>query len=136
MSWIVAGLIAGVVAYVVDFVMWSFVFNKGMDSFANLPPAGQPVNMGPMLAKSAVLSLVFGLLLAFLYARFMSSLWVTGGGLLAGMEFGAVLWLPTIALETLGGGVWYVKVRPLYNATFWVWFVRLVLAGGAVGLLM
>ncbi len=134
MSWIVAGIIAGVVAYLVDWVMWSYVFRQGMDAFVTPPPAGQPLNMGPMLAKSAVLSLVFGLLLAFLYARFRGSLWVQGGGPLAGMEFGAVLWLPTIALETLGGGVWYAKVRPLYKATFWVWLVRLVVAGLAVGL--
>lgn len=136
MNWIVAGLIAGFVAYVVDWIMWSYVFNKGMDAFVVAPAPGQPMNMGPMLAKSAVLSLVFGLLLAYLYARFQGSLWVQGGGALAGMEFGAVLWLPTIALETLGGGVWYVKVRPLYNATFWVWLVRLVAAGCAVGLLI
>jgi hypothetical protein len=60
MNWIVAGLIAGVVAYLVDWVMWSYVFNKGMDAFATPPAQGQPLNMGPMLAKSAVLSLVFG----------------------------------------------------------------------------
>jgi hypothetical protein len=136
MSWLVTGLIAGVVAYLVDWVMWSYVFNKGMDAFVTPPAVGQPLNMGPMLAKSAVLSLVFGLLLAYLYARFRGSLWVQGGGPLAGMEFGAVLWLPTIALETLGGGVWYVKVRPLYNATFWVWLVRLLAAGLVVGLLI
>jgi hypothetical protein len=136
MSWLVTGLIAGVVAYLVDWVMWSYVFNKGMDAFVTPPAVGQPLNMGPMLAKSAVLSLVFGLLLAYLYARFRGSLWVPGGGPLAGMEFGAVLWLPTIALETLGGGVWYVKVRPLYNATFWVWLVRLLAAGLVVGLLI
>src|SRR5258705_13826757 len=94
MSWIVAGLIAGVVAYVSDWIMWSYVFNKGMDAFVNPPAPGQPLNMGPMLAKSAVLSLAFGLLLALFYRQFMPSLWVAGGGPLAGMEFAAVLWLP------------------------------------------
>jgi len=76
MSWIVAGLIAGVVAYVSDWIMWSYVFNKGMDAFVNAPAPGQPMNMGPMLAKSAVLSLVFGLLLAYFYRQFMGR----GGG--------------------------------------------------------
>lgn len=135
MSWIVAGLIAGVVAYVVDWIMWSYVFNKGMDAFGNFPPPGQPMNMGPMLAKSAVLSLVFGLFLAFVYARFQGSLWVMGGGPLAGMEFAAVLWLP-IAFQTTGGGVWYTKVRPLYNATCWAWLARMLASGLAVGLLI
>jgi hypothetical protein len=134
MPWIVAGLIAGVVAYLVDWVMWSYVFNKGMEGFSTPPPAGQPLNLGPMLAKSAVLSLVFGLLLAYFYAQFRGSLWVQGGGALAGMEFGAVLWLPTIALETMGGGIWYDKVRPLYKATCWVWLVRMLAAGLVVGL--
>ena len=135
MSWIVAGLIAGVVAYVVDWIMWSYVFNKGLDAFADFPAPGQPMNMGPMLAKSAVLSLVFGLFLAFVYARFQGSLWVMGGGPLAGMEFAAVLWLP-IAFQTTGGGVWYTKVRPLYNATCWAWLARMLAAGLAVGLLI
>jgi hypothetical protein len=134
MSWFVAGLIAGVVAYLVDFVMWSYVFNKGMDAFVTPPAPGQPLNMGPMLAKSAVLSLVFGLLFAYIYKQFMGSLWVAGGGALAGMEFGAVLWLPTICLETMGGAVWYVKVKPLYTATCWVWLVRMLAAGLVVGL--
>ncbi len=136
MNWIVAGLIAGVVAYLVDWVMWSYVFNKGMDAFASPPPAGQPMNMGPMLAKSAVLALVFGILLAYLYARFRTSLWVEGGGALAGMEFAAVLWLPTIALSTLGGGVWFDKVRPLHTATFWAWLARMEAAGLVVGMLI
>jgi hypothetical protein len=135
MNWIVAGLIAGVIAYLVDWVMWSKVFTKGMDAFFTPPAPGQPMNMGPMLAKSAALSLVFGVLLAFLYVRFMASLWVTGGGPLAGMEFAAVLWLP-IAFETTGGGVWYTKVRPLYNATCWAWLARMLAAGLVVGLLI
>ena len=32
-SWIVAGLVAGVVAYLVDWVVWSKVFTTGMDAF-------------------------------------------------------------------------------------------------------
>ena len=135
MNWIVAGLIAGVVAYVVDWVMWSKVFTKGMDAFFTPPAPGQPMNMGPMLVKSAALSLVFGVLLAFLYAQFQGSLWVMGGGPLAGMEFAGVLWLP-ILFETVGGGVWYTKARPLYNATCWAWLARLLAAGLVVGLLI
>jgi hypothetical protein len=135
MNWIVAGLIAGVIAYLVDWVMWSKVFTKGMDAFFTPPAPGQPMNMGPMLVKSAALSLVFGVLLAYLYVQFRGSLWVMGGGPLAGMEFAAVLWLP-IAFQTTGGGVWYTKVRPLYNATCWAWLARMLAAGLVVGLLI
>ena len=136
MHWIIAGLIAGVVAYLVDWVMWSKVFMKGMDAFSTPPPAGQAIRMGPMLAKAAVLALVFGVLLAWLYARFKGSLWVEGGGPMAGMEFATVLWLPTIALATIGSGVWFDKVRPLLNATFWAWLARMNAAGLVVGLLV
>lgn len=137
MSWFVAGLIAGVVAYVVDYVMWGKVFTKGMDAFADqLSPEQMKAFMGPALAKSAVLALAFGLLLAWFYGRFRSALWVEGGGPLAGMEFGTVLWLPTIFLSTLGGSVWWTRVRALHRATAWAWLVRLNAAGLAVGLLM
>jgi hypothetical protein len=136
MSWWLAGLIAGVAAWFTDFFLWSKVFTKGMEGYVTPPPAGQAINMGPMMVKSAVLSVVFGVLLAFLYRRFMPGLWVTGGGPLAGMEFATMLWLPTIALSTLGSGVWYDKARPLLNATFWAWLIRMNVAGILVGLLV
>lgn len=137
MSWFVAGLIAGVVAYVVDYVMWGKVFTKGMEAFADqLSPEQMKSFMGPALAKSAVLALAFGLLLAWFYGRFRSALWVEGGGPLAGMEFGTVLWLPTILLSTLGGSVWWTRVRALHRATAWAWLVRMNASGLVVGLLM
>jgi protein-S-isoprenylcysteine O-methyltransferase Ste14 len=136
MSWWLAGLIAGLAAWFADFFLWSKVFTRGMDEYATKPPAGQPVNMGPMMVKSAVLALVFGVLLALFYRRFMGSLWVQGGGVLAGMEFATILWLPTIALSTLGSGVWYDRVRALLNATFWAWLIRMNVAGIVVGLLV
>ena len=135
MSWWIAGLIAGVVAFLVDYVMWGKVFTKGMDAFAVMPAPGQPMNMGPMLMKSAVLSLLFGLFLAFAYRQLMGSLWVTGGGWLAGMEFAAVLWLP-IAFQTTGGAVWYTKVKALFDATCWAWLARMLAAGLVLGLLI
>jgi hypothetical protein len=136
MSWWLAGLTAGVAAWFTDFFVWSKVFTRGMDLYVTKPPAGQPVNMGPMMAKSAALTLFFGVLLAYLYRRFMGGLWVTSGGPLAGMEFATVLWLPTIALSTIGSGVWYDKARPLLNATFWAWLIRMNVAGIVIGLLV
>lgn len=137
MSWIVAGLIAGVIAYLVDWFMWSKVFTTGMDAFVTpMTPEEMKRFMGPAMAKSAVLALIFGVLFAYLYARFQTALWVQGGGPLAGMEFATVLWLPTIALSTLGGSIWYTRVKALHNATMWAWLARMNAAGIVVGLLM
>jgi len=136
MNWI-AGLVAGVVVYLVDWVVWSKVFTKGMDAFmVTMTPEDMKRFMGPALAKSAVLSLAFGLLFAWFYGRFRGALWVQGGGPLAGMEFATVLWLPTILLATVGSSVWYVKAKPLQMATCWAWLIRMNAAGLAVGLLV
>lgn len=136
-SWLVAGLVAGVVVYVVDYVMWGKVFTKGLESYADpLSPEQMKAFMGPALAKSAVLALAFGLLFAWLYGQFRGALWVEGGGPLAGMEFGTVLWLPTIFLSTLGGSIWWTRVRALHRATAWAWLARMNAAGIAVGFLM
>jgi hypothetical protein len=136
MNWI-AGLVAGVVVYLVDYVMWGKVFTKGMESFTDpLSPEQMKAFMGPALAKSAGLALAFGFIFAWLYGRFRTALWVEGGGPMAGMEFGTVLWLSTIFFVSLGGNIWWTRVRPLYNATMWSWLVRLNAAGLAVGLLM
>jgi F0F1-type ATP synthase membrane subunit c/vacuolar-type H+-ATPase subunit K len=135
-SWLVAGLIAGVVVYIVDYVMWGKVFTKGMESFADqLSPEQMKAFMGPALMKSAVLSLLFGLVFAFLYGRLRTALWVEGGGPIAGMEFGTVLWLP-ILFVTLGGSIWWTRVRALHRATMLAWLVRVNAAGLAVGFLM
>jgi hypothetical protein len=135
-SWIVAGLIAGVVAYLVDWVLWSKVFTTGLDAFAQqMTPEEMKRFMGPAMAKSAILALAFGVLFAWLYARFRGALWVQGGGVFAGMEFATVLWLP-ICLAMLGSSVWYVKARSLQMATCWAWLIRMNAAGIVVGLLM
>ena len=136
MNWWLVGLITGVVAWLADWVLWSKVFTKGMENQMTPPPAGQPINMAPMMVKSFLLSIAFGLILTYLYARFSPNLWVAARGPLAGMEFATVLWLPTIALSTLGTGVWYDKARPLMNATFWAWLIRMNVAGAVVGLLL
>jgi len=136
MNWIVAGLIAGVIAYLVDWLMWGKVFVKGMDAFVTpMSPEEMKRFMGPAMAKSAVLALVFGVLFAYLYARFRVSLWVEGGGPLAGMEFATILWIP-LCLATFGSSIWYARVRPLNNATCWAWLARMNAAGVVVGLLM
>ena len=135
-SWLVTGLIAGVVVYVVDYVMWGKVFTKGMESFADqLSPEQMKAFMGPALMKSAVLSLLFGLVFAYVYGQFRTALWVEGGGPVAGMEFGTVLWLP-ILFATLGGSIWWTRVRALHRATMWAWLARVNAAGLAVGFLM
>jgi hypothetical protein len=136
MSWWLAGVIAGVAAWFADYLMWGKVFTKGMENQVTPPPAGQAMNMGPMMVKSSLLAVVFGVIFAYLFGHFAPSLWVAGGGPLAGMEFATVLWLPTIALSTLGTSVWYDRARPLMRATFWAWLVRMNVAGLVVGLLL
>ncbi len=134
MNWIVAGLIAGVGAFLTDWVMWGKVFTKGMEAYGTMPTSPEEVKkmMGPNLLKSGVLALLFGVLLAWFYGRLKGGLWVQGGPL-AGMEFATILWLPTIAVQTIGNGIWYDKVRRLNNATFWSWLVRMNVAGLLVG---
>src|SRR4029077_20608138 len=124
MNWI-AGLVAGVVVYLVDWVLWSKVFTTGMDAYmTQMSPEEMKKFMGPALAKSALLSLVFGFLLVWFYGRFRGALRVQGGGLLAGMEFATVLWVP-ILLAMVGSSVWYRKVKSLQMATCWEWLIRM-----------
>ncbi|HJQ67274.1 MAG TPA: hypothetical protein VJ816_12900 [Gemmatimonadales bacterium] len=136
MNWWLAGLIGGVVGWFADYFLWGKVFTKGMENQVTPLPAGQTMNMGPMMVKSFLLAAAFGLIFSYLYGRFSPSLWVMGGGPLAGMEFATVLWLPTIALSTVGTGVWYDRARPLMMATFWAWLIRMNIVGLVVGLLM
>ena len=136
MHWILAGLVAGVVAWLVDYVMWGKVFTKGMDLFMmQMSPEEMKRFMGPALVKSFHLSLVFGVLMALIYHKLMNSLWVPAGPV-AGVEFATVLWLPTIALATIGSGVWFAKARPLHMAMFWAWLARMAAAGLALGFLV
>jgi hypothetical protein len=109
-----------------------------MHAFGTTPPtpAAQKEMMLPAMVKSGALALVFGVLLAWFYHQLKPALWAKGGGPLAGMEFATMVWSCTIALSTLGSGVWYDKVRPLLKATFWSWLVRLNVAGIIVGLVV
>jgi hypothetical protein len=134
----VAGLIGGVGAFFADWVMWGKVFTKGMEAYGTFPasPEEGKKMMARNLPKSALLALAFGVLLAWFYGRLRGGLWVQGGGPLAGMEFGTMLWLVTIAPATIGGSVWYDKVRRLNTATCWSWLVRINVAGLLVGLLV
>ena len=139
MHWIVAGLIAGVGAFFADYVMWGKVFTgPEMHAFGTMPPTPeeQQKQMAANMPKSAVLALAFGVVLAWFYHQLKAGLWAKGGGPLAGMEFATMLWVSTIALSTIGSGVWYDKVRPLLKATFWSWLVRMNVAGIIVGLLV
>ena len=133
MNCIIAGLVGGVGAFFADYLMWGKVFTKGMEQYSTPVPPGQMKQvMAKNLPKSAVLALVFGLLLAGFYNRLKGGLWIAAGPL-AGMEFATLLWLPTIALSTLGGSVWYDKLRPIHRATMWSWLVRMNVAGLLVG---
>jgi hypothetical protein len=133
MNWILAGLIAGVVAWFVDYFMWGKVFTSGMEAFGTME--GVQERMAGMMIKSALLALGWGVLFAFLYRHFMNSLWVAPGPL-AAMELATTLWLGTVVFVNVGSGVWYDKARRLLNAQTWAWLVRTNAAAIAVGLLV
>src|SRR5258706_416415 len=111
-SWIVAGLIAGVVMYLVDWVLWSKVFNNaGVAAIGgHMSPEEMKSFMGPALAKSAVLSLAFGVLFAWVYSRFRGALWGQGGGGFAGIGFAAVLLVP-ICFGIVCSRIWAAKIK-------------------------
>lgn len=138
MNWVVAGVIAGIGAFLADYVMWGKVFTKGMEAYGTFPasPEEGKKMMTAALPKAAVLALVFGVILACFYARLKGALWVTGGGPLAGMEFATMLWLATIALATVGNSVWFDKLRRMNWATFWSWLVRMNVSGLIIGFLI
>jgi hypothetical protein len=133
MNWILAGLIAGVVAWFVDYFMWGKVFTSGMEAFGTME--GVQERMAGMMIKSALLALGWGVLFAFLYRHFMNSLWVAPGPL-AAMELATTLWLGTVVFVNVGSGVWYDKARRLLNAQTWAWLVRTNAAAIAVGFLV
>ncbi len=137
MNWIVAGLIAGVGAFLADWVMWGKVVNKGLEQYGTMPPSPEEGKkmMAANLPKAAVVTLAFGVLMAWFYARLKGGLWVAGGPL-GGMEFATILWLPTTGIGLINGGIWFDKVRRLYKATFWASLVQINVAGLLVGALI
>src|SRR5258706_3327486 len=81
-SWIVAGLIAGVVMYLVDWVLWSKVFNNaGVAAIGgHMSPQEMKSFMGPALAKTAGLSLALRGPFARGFHPFPHGPWGSGGG--------------------------------------------------------
>src|SRR5438477_10599900 len=99
MNWIVAGLIAGVGAFFADCGMWGKVFTgPEMRPFSTMPPTPEAEKkmMLPAMMKSAVLALVFGLLLACGYQRRNGGLGVQVGGPRAGRACAGRVWVPTV----------------------------------------
>ena len=88
MNWIVAGLIAGVGAFLADWVMWGKVVNKGLEQYGTMPPSPEEGKkmMAANLPKAAVVTLVFGVLMAWFYARLKGGLW----GLVGDLDFGLI----------------------------------------------
>ena len=139
MSWTIiwVGVVTSIVAYFVDFILWTYVFKEGFGELTSLPYRDKEkmkAHMGPMLAKSFLNTLVFGIAFVLIYARLKNSLWASG--VLGGMEFGTVLWLPTIAVASVGNGIWFDKTRPLAKANSLSWVIKLNVAGIIAALLI
>ncbi len=138
MHWTViwVGLVTGIAAYIVDFILWSFVFTKGIGELSSIHGDKEKMKarMRSMIAQSFMNALVFGILFVLVYARLRSGLWATG--ILGGMEFGTILWLPTIAISSISNSIWLDRVRPMAWANFWTWLIKLNASGVAAALLL
>lgn len=129
MNWIVAGLIAGVIAHFVDFIMWTFVFNKGMQDYTSMSMATPPTTaqMMPMMIKSLVINLFMGIVFVNVYIHLRTEPVVHG--IFGGAEFGVVLWLPTIFTQNVLSGIWFDKPRRLMMASAIVMLIKLICLG-------
>jgi len=127
-------VVTAIVAYVLDYFLWTKVFTAGIRELSSLTPEKAKGQMGSMMAKSFANTLVFGIVFALVYARLKNGLWASG--VLGGMEFGTILWFLTIAVATVGNGIWLDKIRPLAKANFWAWLIKLNVAGIVVALLI
>ncbi|MBI3810631.1 MAG: hypothetical protein HY283_00260 [Nitrospirae bacterium] len=131
------GVLTAVVAYFVDFILWTYVFTEGFAELTSLPYRDKEkmkAHMGPMLAKSALNTLVFGIAFVLIYVRLHEHLWASG--VMGGMEFGTILWLPSAAVASIGNGIWFDKVRPLARANFWSWLIKMNIVGIVAALLI
>ena len=138
MSWLVAGLIGGVVAWIAGLraVEQSVHEGDGASRAGSPSPEEMKAFMGPAMAKSAVLAFAFGNPLRVSVPPIPLRPLGVGRRPSPAWSSATVLWLPTIALQTLGSGVWYVKAQGLLRATFWAWFIRMNVVGLVVGLLL
>ena len=129
MNWIVAGVIAGLIAHVVDFVMWSFVFNKGMNDYTSMTMTTPPSmgSMMPQLVKSLFINLFMGIVFVNVYIHLRTEPVVHG--IFGGAEFGVVLWLPTVFTQNVLTGIWFDKPRRLVTASGVVSLMKLVALG-------
>jgi hypothetical protein len=129
MNWIVAGVIAGLIAHVVDFIMWTFVFNKGMNEYTSTPMTTAPSmgSMMPQIVKSLFINLFMGIVFVNVYIHLRTEPVVHG--IFGGAEFGVVLWLPTVFTQNVLSGIWFDKPRRLMMASAIVMLVKLVCLG-------
>ena len=138
MIWTViwVGIVTAIAAYLLDYVLWTYVFTEGIGELSSMHADKEKLKsqMPLMLAKSALNTLLFGIVFVMIYARLKDCLWARG--VLGGLEFGTILWLPTIALSSIGSNIWLDRIRAAADANFWTWLIKLNVAGVIAALLI
>lgn len=126
------GFVTALVAFLVDAILWTSVFGKGMDYFVSKEQAQAP--MPKFMLLQFFNTVLFGLAFTYLYTLVIKGISLTG--LMAGMLYGALLWLPTILPAGLANLIWWDKVRRLSRANILANLIKFVISGAVVGLLV
>lgn len=127
------GLIVSVLAFAIDGVLWSFVFNKGMEPFIPEHKESPRERMAGLMLRQFANALLFGLAFTYFFRLVAPSL---PAGVLGGLAFGLLLWLPTAAHQTLANLNWYGKIKPVAVANAWTHLAKSLVCGIVVSLLV
>jgi hypothetical protein len=128
------GLVAAVAAFIVDGLLWSFVFNKGMGDFTTMEREEARRQIGALMGKQFANTLLFGLGFTGLYVMIRAGLPMPG--MAGALLFAVLLWIPTTAHTALANNIWYGKVRTLSAATAWTALARNLVAAITAVLLL
>jgi hypothetical protein len=128
------GFVLTVIAFILDGILWSFVFNKGMEHLMSMCKEDATKAMGKLMGTSGAAQLLFGYGFAFLWALLSSALSIKGIG--GGLLFGLAVWVPTVGYSSVANIIWYGKSKPLASATAWTALLKYLVAGAVLSFLI
>jgi hypothetical protein len=126
-------LVVTIVAFGLDSIAWTFVFNNGMEHLMTTTMEEAKPQMGALLAKQFANTLLFGIGFTVFYAVVRGAL---PGGILGGLLFAVLLWLPSVAHQAIGNNIWYGKAKALAKATALSALAKCLVSGVIVSLLV
>jgi uncharacterized protein (DUF2062 family) len=126
-------LVVTIVAFGLDSVAWSFVFNTGMEHLVTMTMEEAKPQMGALLAKQFANTLLFGIGFTVFYTIVRGAL---PAGVVGGLLFAILLWLPSVAHQAIGNNIWYGKAKALAKATALSALAKCVVSGVIVALLI